>query len=73
MSILIWIAQLLLLKERYTVLPLLEAPVCCLHYFRDISPSISIFGYWALLAAWRTVILCAWSTALLWLTDRLQK
>ena len=69
----IWGLQRLLLRQGYGVLPLLEAPACCLHYFRDVSPSISIIGYWAMQTALRTLTMCALSVGLLWATDRLQK
>lgn len=72
-SILIWVVQILMLSESYGSLPFLEAPICCLHYFRDIPQSVSIIGYWALLTAGRTALLCVWSVVLLWATDRLQK
>ncbi len=69
----IWALQLFLLKESYGSLPWLEAPVSCLHYFRDVSENISIIGYWGLQSALRTVMMCVWSVALLWATDRVQK
>jgi len=69
----IWALQILLLKESYGSLPWLEAPVSCLHYFRDVSENISIIGYWALQSALRTGMMCVWSVALLWATDRVQK
>ena len=69
----IWALQILLLKESYGSLPWLEAPVSCLHYFRDVSENISIIGYWALQSALRTLMMCVWSVALLWATDRVQK
>ena len=71
--VVIWALQILLLKDGYGVLPLLEAPVTCLHYFRDLSENMSIFGYWCLLSGTRTLMMCVWSVALLWATDRLQK
>ena len=69
----IWALQILLLKSSYGSLPWLEAPVSCLHYFRDVSENISIIGYWALQSALRTGMMCVWSVALLWATDRVQK
>ena len=73
LSILIWVAQIWLLNASYEGLPFLEAPVCCLHYFEDMSENISIIGYWCSLVALRTALLSAWSVVLLWTTDRLQK
>lgn len=72
-SILIWVLQLLLLKESYGELPFLQAPVCCLTYFRDVSQSVTIIGYWVITTIGRTLAMCAMSIALLWATDRLQK
>ena len=71
--VMIWALQILLLKEGYSQLPLLEAPVTSLHYFRDLSENMSIIGYWCLLSGLRTLMMCVWSVALLWATDRLQK
>ena len=73
LSILIWVAQIWLLNASYEGLPFLEAPVCCLRYFADMSENISIIGYWCSLVAIRTALLSAWSVVLLWTTDRLQK
>ena len=72
-SILIWVLQLFLLKKSYGELPFLQAPICCLVYFRDISQSVTIFGYWVITTIGRTLAMCAISIVLLWATDRLQK
>lgn len=71
--VMIWALQILLLKTSYGSLPWLEAPAACLHYFRDVSENISIIGYWCLKSGMRTLMMCFWSVALLWATDRLQK
>ena len=72
-SLLIWGLQMYLLYHSYGAMPLLHAPIRCLHYFENITASVSILGYWAILVAGRTAAMCALSAGLLWLTDRLQK
>lgn len=72
-SLLIWGLQLYLLYDSYGAMPLLNAPIRCLHYFENVTSSVSILGYWAMGVAGRTVLMSALSAGLLWLTDRLQK
>lgn len=69
----IWGAQFWLLSASYEGLPYLNAPIYCLHYFRSLPQGLSILGYWTLLTAGRTALLCLWSSLLLWILDRLQK
>ncbi len=69
----VWGLQILLLSMSYEGLPYLNAPICCLRYFRDVPVDVSILEYWAILAAGRTVLLCIWSSVFLWIADRLQK
>lgn len=69
----IWGTQILLLSASYEGLPFLNAPICCLQYFRSMPSGWSILGYWTMLTAGRTAAMCVWSTLLLWAADRLQK
>ena len=65
--------QFFLLRKSYGTLPLLEAPVKSLIYFRNVSGSFSILGYWLAKVGVRVLAMCGWSSLLLYVGDRLQK
>lgn len=65
--------QFFLLRKSYGSLPFLEAPVNSLIYFREVSGSFSILGYWLMRVGIRVLTMCGWSSLLLYAGDRLQK
>lgn len=73
LNLLIWAMQLYLLWDSYGALPLWEAPLRSLQYFRSFSGNLSIGSYWCILTGIRGLAAGALGMGLLWVTDRLQK